>query len=262
MRLALIPPGTFWMGAPEDEERSFDDERPVHPVTIGKPFYLGVFPVTQAEYEHIIGRNPSHFCASGAGAARVRRRNTSRHPVEDVTWDDAAEFCTQLSALAAEKKAGRKYRLPTEAEWEYACRAGLSHAGPFHFGPGLSGDLANMDGRVPYGGAPAGPFVQATTPVDAYPPNAWSLYDLHGNVSEWCADWFDEDYYSRSPRKNPAGADEGDDMERVLRGGSWHDHGEFCRAAFRYNRPPDESRNEFGLRVLLESRRPRTRRKG
>jgi uncharacterized protein (TIGR02996 family) len=251
LRLALIPPGAFWMGAAADEERRHEDESPLHEVEIVQPFYLGVFPVTQQEYTAVVGTNPSAFQAGGEWASRVAGLDTSRFPVESLSWHDAQALCERLSALAEEKKAGRRYRLPTEAEWEYACRAGLSHTGPFHFGRSLSWRLANFDGGNPYGDE-VGPNRERTVPVDAYPPNAFGLYDLHGNVSEWCADWYDPDYYQHSPRQSPAGPPGG--SQRVLRGGCWRDWGEFCRAAFRYNMGPAEERDDFGARVVLEWR--------
>jgi formylglycine-generating enzyme required for sulfatase activity len=259
MRLALIPPGTFWMGAPPEEIDSHEDESPVHEVEIVEPFYLGVFPVTQQEYKKVTRTNPSAFQPGSEHAARVAGMDTSRLPVEGLSWFDAQALCERLSARAAEKRAGRVYRLPTEAEWEYACRAGLSHTGPFHFGRVLSAHLANYDGEYPYEEEEEGPNLDRTAPVDAYPPNAFGLYDLHGNVSEWCADWFDAEYYLNSPRQSPTGPTEG--TQRVLRGGCWRDWGEFCRAAFRYNMGPEESRDDFGVRVVMQWRSAKAPRK-
>jgi formylglycine-generating enzyme required for sulfatase activity len=257
MRLVLIPPGTFWMGSPAEEPERFDDEGPVHKVKLTTPFYLGVFPVTQSEWAAVMGSNPSAFCSSGDLAIRVKGMDTSRHPVETVSWGNAHAFCERLSNLPKEVAAHRTtYRLPTEAEWEYVCRAGLSHKGPFHFGHAITSRLANFDGSSPYsdegevGEGEEGPFLDRTTPVDAYPPNAFGVYDLHGNVSEWCSDYYDGSYYQSSPRQSPTGPKEGE--LRVLRGGSWKDWGEFCRAAFRYNMPPTEDRDDFGFRVVME----------
>jgi sulfatase modifying factor 1 len=254
MPFVLIPPGRFWMGSPGDEADRFEDEGPEREVQITQPFYLGVFPVTQGEYVKVMGANPSFFCSTGTGRERVEGIDTQRHPVENLSWDDTVAFCKVLNDVPAEKKAGRRYRLPTEAEWEYACRAGVSRTGPFHFGRGISSTQANFDGRFPYGGAEPGPYLRTTTTVDAYPPNAFGLYDLHGNVSEWCSDWFDETWYFTGPAVDPQGPETGE--HRVLRGGSWGDDGKYCRAAFRYDRPPDEGRNDFGLRLLMEYRQP------
>ncbi|MFO0846772.1 MAG: SUMF1/EgtB/PvdO family nonheme iron enzyme [Gemmataceae bacterium] len=251
MRFALIPAGEFWMGSPPDEEGRFADEGPVHRVELTWPFYLGVFPVTQAEYRVVTGTAPSHFCPGGGGREQVEGLDTDRFPVEMVNWDLGHLFCLRLSELPQERRAGRRYRLPTEAEWEYACRAGLSFAGPFHQGATLSSRQANFNGREePYGGAAEGPWLERTCPVDAYPPNAFGLYDLHGNVSEWCADWFAAHYYEESPEADPPGPATGD--RRVLRGGSWNDYGRHCRAALRYDRPPEEERTDFGFRVVME----------
>lgn len=250
MSLLLIPPGEFWMGSPPEEESRFEDEGPVHRARITWPFYLGVFPVTQQEYEHLIGFQPSHFSSNGEGYLHVEGLDTSRFPVDSVNWEQAEAFCKRLSELPAEREAGRRYRLPTEAEWEYACRAGISDSGPFHQGRTLGSHQANFDGREPFGSAPIGPYLRRTCPVDAYPPNAFGLFDLHGNISEWCSDWFDNNYYLESPLEDPPGPVTGE--RRVLRGGSWNDPGRYCRAAFRYDRLPDEGRRDFGFRVLLE----------
>lgn len=246
MRFALIPPGTFWMGSPASEADRFSDEGPEHLVEITRPFYLGVFPVTQAEYLRVIGTNPSTFSTTGEMHDRVPDLDTRRHPVDGLSWDLAFAFCQALST----QEANRRYRLPTEAEWEYVCRAGISRTGPFHFGRSLASTQANFDGRYPYGDAPEGPYLRRTAPVDAFPPNAFGIWDMHGNVSEWCSDWFLDHYYDTSPRCDPPGAPAGE--HRVLRGGSWSDPGKYCRAAFRYDRPPDEDRYDFGVRVVLE----------
>jgi uncharacterized protein (TIGR02996 family) len=250
MRFTLIPAGAFWMGSPTNEEARFDDEGPERLVRLTWPYYLGVFPVTQQEYFLVTGETPSYFRGDRDGADRVEGLDTSRFPVEMISWDMADSFCRLLSGLPLERNAGRTYRLPTEAEWEYACRAGISLAGPFHQGVALSSRQANFDGREPFGGASDGPYLGRTCPVDAYPPNAFGLYDLHGNASEWCVDLFAASYYADAPEDDPTGPVTGE--HRVLRGGSWTDPGRYCRAAFRYDRPPDEARRDFGLRVVLE----------
>ncbi len=186
MKLALIPAGKFLMGSPKDEkDRLLAEEQ--HEVSITKPFYLGVYEVTQAEYEKVMENNPSCFSANGDGKYSVNDMDTSRFPVENVSWDDAVAFCKKLSELPEEKKAGRVYRLPTEAEWEYACRAGTKT--PFHYGDSLSSKQANFCGHFPYGGADKGPWLKRTAKVDTYAANAFGLYDMHGNVWEWCQDW-------------------------------------------------------------------------
>jgi uncharacterized protein (TIGR02996 family) len=219
MQLALILAGRFLMGSPE---RS-DDEGPQHEVEISKPFYLGIYQVTQAEYEKVMSTNPSWFSATGGGNDKIEGQDTSRFPVECVTWEDANEFCKKLSELPDEQESGRVYRLPTEAEWEYACRGGAASATPFSFGASLSSTQANFNGGYPYGGADKGPFLGRTATVGSYHPNIFGLYDMHGNVWEWCADWYDEDYSQSPAGKDPPGAATG--TRRVLRGGSWYFHG-------------------------------------
>ena len=173
------------------------------------------------------------------------------HPVEKVSWNDAAEFCKSLSALPAEEEAGRSYRLPTEAEWEFACRAGTTT--PFHFGKMASASAsskdANFDGNHPYGGAAKGPYLKRTSKVGSYEPNSWGLYDMHGNVREWCADWFAEDYFRKRENNDPQGPPTGD--LRVLRGGSWGGKGKNCRTAYREGASPTNRNNSgFGFRVV------------
>ncbi len=179
MKLVLIPAGKFMMGSPKDEKDRFDDEEQ-HEVEITKPFYMGVYDVTQAEYEKVMGKNPSYFSAAGDGKDRVKDMDTTRFPVEMISWADAVEFCRKLSEMPEEKQAGRVYRLPTEVEWEYACRGGTVTA--FHYGAALSSTQANFRGNFPYGGAAKGPYLERTTKVGSYQPNAYGLYDMHGNV--------------------------------------------------------------------------------
>jgi uncharacterized protein (TIGR02996 family) len=245
MGLVLIPPGRFLMGSPFSEPYHSPDEGPVHDVTLTRAFYLGRFPVTQREYREVTGMRPSHFAPDGPlPYYRLTEVDTSRFPVDSVDHDDAEAFCERLSAMPAERRAGRKYRLPTEAEWEYACRAGSS--GVFYHGESLSSYQANFDGNYPYGGAGRGAYLKRTCPVGEYPPNAFGLHDMYGNVWEWCADWFDESYYHHSPRYDPAGPPRGEN--RVLRGGSWIDASWHCRSADRSHR---EALHYVGFRVAM-----------
>jgi formylglycine-generating enzyme required for sulfatase activity len=244
MKLALIPAGTFLMGSPDSEQDRSEDEGPQHEVEITSPFSLGIHPVTQEQYKKVMGKNPSYFTRKKGGGPN--------HPVEQVSWEEAVEFCRKLSARPEENAAGRTYHLPTEAEWEYACRGGANSSTPFFFGDSLSSTQANFDGNYPYGGADTGPYLQRTTPVGSYQPSAFGLFDMHGNVWEWCQDWYDENYYTRSPRQDPQGPQNGG--HRVLRGGSWGDYGLFCRSALR-NRGGPGVRNLFiGFRVLCSPR--------
>jgi formylglycine-generating enzyme required for sulfatase activity len=266
MKLALIPAGRFPMGSPATEDEREDKEL-LHEVTTSKPFYMGVYEVSQAEYAKVVGepqeggkRNPWN------NGARFRKDQGGGpdHPMENVQWDQAVEFCKRLSALDAEKTAGQVYRLPTEAEWEYACRAGTTT--PFHQGTSLASAEANFNGNFPYGGAAEGPYLRRTNKVGSYKPNAWGLYDMHGNVSEWCADWYDPDYYKNSPKQDPAGPDKGvvptgyktrntpgeGQWYRVIRGGSWLDEARGCRSAYRFRAMPNEPYQIVGFRVVCE----------
>jgi formylglycine-generating enzyme required for sulfatase activity len=254
MKFVLIPAGTFWMGSPEDEARRQADEGPVHEVEITQPFYLGVTPVTQEQYEQVMGTNPSYFSAQGEGKGKVRGMKTRAFPVENVSWKDAVEFCQRLSALAEEvTTAGGiggtppRYRLPTEAEWEYSCRGGALSYQVFHFGNSLSSTQANFDGNYPYGGAGKGRYLARTSKVGSYPANGFGLHDMHGNVWEWCADWYDEKYYAVSPRQDPRGPETA--SARVLRGSSWYLNGYHCRSAYRSSGEPERRRQFDGLRV-------------
>ena len=231
LRMVAIPAGEFAMGS-EDEE----NEKPVHRVKL-KSFEMSATSVTQAQYEAIMGVNPS-----------VHKKEGEKHgeelPVENVSWNDAMVFCEQLT-----KKMNGRYTitLPTEAQWEYACRAGSDT--PFHTGENLTTDQANYDGNYPYRNHPKGLFVGKTTPVGNYPPNAWGLYDMHGNVWEWCLDWYDKNYYEASKKNDPAGAETG--ALRVLRGGCWLGYAQDCRSAYRYDASPDFRYYGIGFRLVF-----------
>jgi formylglycine-generating enzyme required for sulfatase activity len=247
MKLVRIAPGKFLMGSPASSAgRGAEEHR--HEVQISRPFFLGVYTVTQAQYQKVIGTNPSYFSRTGTGRALVGGLDTSHFPVETVSWDDAVAFCEKLSALPAEKRARRVCRLPSEAEWEYACRAGTTT--PFHFGKSLSSTQANFDGSRPYGRAAKGPVLDRTCKVGSYKPNAWGLHDMHGNVWQFCADWHDPNYYKLSPRKDPAGPKAG--TYRVIRGGSWVNPGQYCRAAMRTLEHPAATSYVIGFRVACD----------
>jgi formylglycine-generating enzyme required for sulfatase activity len=246
LRLALVPPGRFRMGSPEHEVGRSDDEGPLHEVEITRAFFFAVFPVTQGEYLRIMGNNPAHFSPGRSAKKAPKTAATSAFPVETVSWHEAAAFCDRLSALPGEREAGRVYRLPTEAEWEYACRAGTSST--FHFGDSLSSRQSNVRGDSPYGGGARGPYIGRTCPVGSYRPNAFGLYDFHGNVYEWCGDWYDDRYYQGSPGSDPAGTPTG--TRKVLRDGSWADQALACRSANRNSQPPHDRNMHVGFRVV------------
>jgi formylglycine-generating enzyme required for sulfatase activity len=258
MKLALIPAGKFLMGSPATEKER-EDKEVQHQVTISKPFYMGVYEVTQREYEKVLGEDKpwqkSIFTKEGGGGPD--------HPRENLRFHQVIKFCTKLSELPAEKRAGRKYRLPTEAEWEYACRAGTKTA--FHYGDALSSKQANFNGNDPYGGARKGPYLRKTAKVGSYKPNAWGLYDMHGNVAEYCSDYYDKNYYKKSPKVDPKGPAKGvlsteydaprgpaGEFYRVVRGGCWLDEGRGCRSAYRSKAMPQAFYRLIGFRVVCE----------
>jgi uncharacterized protein (TIGR02996 family) len=259
MRFILVSPGTFLMGSPETEEgRLADREGPQHAVEITRPFLLGMHPVTQKEYEQVMGNNPSHFAPKSKRSSKAKAE-AKRFPVESVSWDDAVAFCERLSELPEEGAAGHSYRLPTEAEWEYACRGGrlFQHlSAPFYFTEptfALAATLANFNGNHPYGGGPKGPYLKKPTPVGSYPGNPLGLHDMHGNVWEWCHDWFGKDFSTDSKAgKDPTGPTTG--TSRVLRGGSWDASGRYCRAAYRDDGGPGDREHFIGFRVAVAPR--------
>lgn len=248
MKLALIPAGEFLMGSAERAPGAREDEQPQHQVRISKPFYLGVYEVTQGEYEQVMGENLSSFSRAGLLKDAPEELDVSRLPADNVTWFAAIEFCRRLSEMPAEKQAGRVYRLPTEAEWEYACRAGTTTV--FAIGDDLSSTQANFNGKHPFGDAEPGPFLNRTATVGSYEPNAFGLYDTHGNLNEWCLDRFGRDYYRYSPSEDPRGPRQG--TSRVIRGGDWYSDARDCRSAFRYADIPEGRFYALGMRVVCE----------
>ncbi|MCU0915425.1 MAG: formylglycine-generating enzyme family protein [Planctomycetes bacterium] len=227
----LVPAGTFTMGSPPSEAQRGTNEGPQHQVTLTQAFYCGKFEITQGQWRQIMGNNPSYFPLAGLNA-----------PVETVSWDDCQVFVKGLCAL--EGVAEGTYRLLTEAEWEYACRAGTQT--PFCYGNDLDSSMANFDGNYPYGAGQKGVYRQATVAVGSFRPNAWGLYDMHGNVWEWCQDWY-EALYPSGPQTDPLGPSSGD--YRVSRGGCWSRGAWRCRSAIRLRLPPVSRSSDLGLRL-------------
>jgi formylglycine-generating enzyme required for sulfatase activity len=200
-------------------------ERPQHRVRVTKPIYLGLGEVTQLQYERVVGSNPSQF------------KDDPTHPVENVHWDEASAFCRKLAELPQERESRAEYRLPTEAEWEYACRAGTTTT--WYSGDDVDGLNEHAWFNNNAGGK--------THPVRQKSPNAWGLYDMHGNLWEWCNDWYDAAYYGKSPTDDPPGAPGG--SHRVSRGGSWFDMAVFGRSAFRPFTKSETRANNLGFRL-------------
>jgi formylglycine-generating enzyme required for sulfatase activity len=247
MRLVLVPAGAFIMGSPKDEPDRGDDELE-HRVKITRPYYMGAHLVTQAEYARVMGRNPSWFSRSGAARQKVQGLDTNAFPVESVSRRDAQQFCERLSELDRKTGTAREYRLPTEAEWEFACREAGASTTRFHVGNTLSSTQSNFDGAFPYGEAPRGPSLSRTSRVGSYAPNRLGLHDMHGNVWQWCSDWYDRDYYGRSPDADPQGPDRG--RTAVIRGGAWCQSAKECRSAYRGNEEPSFQDGTIGFRVV------------
>jgi formylglycine-generating enzyme required for sulfatase activity len=226
MTFVPIAAGTFTMGSPHSDLASADNEKPGHRVEISHPFYLGTYAVTQAQWEAVMGYNPSHF------------KGDPERPVEGVSWDEAQRFIEKLAA----QEGVTTYRLPTEAEWEYVARAGTATVYSF-------GDNAVLLGEYAWYSDNAGGTTHA---VGQRQPNDWGLYDMHGNVWEWVQDWYSRDYYQQSPRRDPPGPTQG--RGRVLRGGSWFNGARSARSAQRTAYAPDYSNfiGSIGFRVALE----------
>jgi len=231
IELVWCPPGTFLMGSPPEEAERKDHETQ-HPVTLTQGFWIGKYPVTQAQYRAVMGTNPSHF-------------KGDRRPVERVTWDDAMTWCSKMNDAALDTPFGYQWTLPTETQWEYGCRAGTTT--PFSFGSQLNGREANCCGIYPYGSTITGPYLLRTSEVGSYAGNPWSIHDLHGNVWEWCGDWY-WDSHARAVM-SPTGRPE--KAARVIRGGSWSNRASGCRSAFRFGLPPSLRLYDQGFRPAL-----------
>jgi formylglycine-generating enzyme required for sulfatase activity len=255
--LVWIAPGTFVMGSPASEPLRNSDET-LHTVTLMKGFYMGKYAVTQGEYLALMGSNPSYFTTRDWNGNSIPA--DLNRPVETVSWDDATNYCAHLTAqeqAAGRLPAGWGYRLPTESEREYACRAGTTTA--FHYGNALHGGMANFYSYYEYDAAigyiavasPTG-YLARTTAVGSYQPNAWGLHDLHGNVWEWCRDSYGS--YPTGSVTDPQGAPSG--SHRVFRGGGWNGHGRYCRSAIRYYGVPSYRGGELGFRVVLAPGQP------
>ncbi len=225
------------MGSPSTEQDRNPDEGLQTQVTISQGFWMSKYETTQEEYKAIMKSNPSSFTGD------------SKRPVETVSWEDASNYCAKLTAcerVAGRLPSGYAYRLPTEAEWEYACRAGTTTATAYE--DTLGSTQATFNGRDdPYGGAAKGPYLKTTTKVGSYAPNAWGLYDMHGNVWEWCLDWYGT--YPGGSVTDPRGPTTG--SYRVDRGGSWINIGRLCRAAVRGGFWPDFRCGYIGFRPVL-----------
>ncbi|MEM9005708.1 MAG: SUMF1/EgtB/PvdO family nonheme iron enzyme [Cyanobacteria bacterium P01_F01_bin.86] len=251
--LMLIPGGTFTMGSPKNELGRYNDEEPQHEVTVST-FLMGRYPITQAQWRAVATMREQN---QELDPAPSKFKGDDR-PVEQVSWHDAVEFCARLS-----EHTGHTYRLPTEAEWEYACRANTDT--PFHFGESITTDLANYQGeddendpeKYPgnYGNGPKGVYRRKTTPVNHFHPlaNTFGLCDMHGNVWEWCQDHWHENY-EEAPNDGSAWVTEDADARRVIRGGSWYDFPRLCRSACRDNLNPGGRDYNFGFRVVCEAR--------
>jgi len=232
MKFVYIWPITFQMGSPDDEPGRSDDET-LHEVTLTEGYYMQTTPVTQKQWRAVMGNNQSHF-----------KKDGEHCPVENVSWEDVQEFIKKLNQM--EGKGG--YRLPTEAEWEYACRAGTTT--PFYFGKCLSTDQANYNGNKPMPGGPRGECRGKTVPVGSFQPNGWGLYDMHGNIREWCKDWYGE--YPECSVINPVGPETG--SVRVLRGGGWINFAIFCRSSLRSRFGPSNRDDDIGFRLVRSLR--------
>ena len=222
-----IPPDPFQMGAVVGDYDATDDEKPRHPVSISKGFWLAKSPVTVAAYKRFAEKNGAKMPPNAPGFNG--NWNREDHPIVKVTWNEAVGYCQWAGG-----------RLPTEAEWEYAARGGKSWL-IYPWGSEIYKDNANYDG-------------DGTSPVGSYPANGFDLYDMAGNVWEWCSDWYKENYYSQSPDRDPQGPSSG--TARVLRGGSWYLSPEFLRASYRYRAPPGGRLNGIGFRCAREVSSP------
>jgi formylglycine-generating enzyme required for sulfatase activity len=248
MEFKLIPKGKFTMGASKEDDKDAGDGEKPHEVKIEQAFYLGKYEVTQGEWVALMKYNPSYFCpegkAGGGGTYAVdpsraqdklkdvKDADLARFPVENVSYEEAQKFLDELNAKEKNKLRGWKYRLPSEAQWEYACRGGATSYKKYHFGDAISKDDANFDGNL-----------GRTETVGKYPANKFGLHDMHGNVHEWCLDWYDQDDKGADKKFKGSG--------RVIRGGSWGDTARDCRSAFRGRSDPGGRGEYVGFRAAL-----------
>ncbi|SMF96118.1 Formylglycine-generating enzyme, required for sulfatase activity, contains SUMF1/FGE domain [Methylomagnum ishizawai] len=223
-----IPPGRFLMGSPEDEPERFDNETQ-HVVILSRGYWLADTSCTQNLWQAVVGSNNSRF------------RNDFTKPVERVSWEEVKTFISKLNQIVPNLVA----RLPTESEWEYACRAGTSTS--FTFGNNITPEEVNYNGKFPYAGGGEGMFRDKTVPVKSLPPNIWGLYEMHGNIWEWCADWYSN--YPNGEIIDPFGPPQG--THRTLRGGSWIDDGGHARSACRGKNLPGDHSDLIGFRLAL-----------
>ena len=230
MKFVWIPPGSFMMGSPDEEPRR-DPEETLHRVTLTKGFFVQETEVTQGQWQAVMENNPSEFKNCGENC-----------PVENVSWNDVQAFIWRLN----QKEGAGLYRLPTEAEWEYVCRAGTGR--PFSFGYCLGTDQANYEGNYPLTGCAKGEYRRKPLPVASLSPNPWRIFDLHGNVSEWCQDKYGK--YSSHPVSDPVGP--GDGSFFVIRGGGWRNGARLCRSAVRSKGPPEVRSDMVGFRLIRE----------
>ncbi len=226
IEFVLAPAGSFQMGSPESEGGRNPNEGPVHKVVLTKPFYIAKYEITQAQWVAVMGENPSRFKDGGGNL-----------PVEQVTWEDCRQFCAK-KGLA----------LPAEAQWEYACRAGTQM--PFWFGRTVTVDQVNYHGDYPYGGSPKGVNRQTTVRVGSFPPNPFGLYDVHGNVWEWCEDVYQADWYARAEASKPDPVCSAGSTLRSFRGGSWIGYAWYCRSANRDGQEPGFRGGFIGFRPV------------
>lgn len=244
-----VPSGSFTMGAPSSEDGSRDKERPQHQVKISKPFYMGKYEVTQTLYKSLMGTNPSHF-------------EGTTLPVERVSWLDVQKFLIKLNTIAGCSKSDTLklvdqlgidavpsgcFRLPTEAEWEYAARANAQKT--FGLGNKLNVNDANFNGNFPYGESSLKGNRKKTIPVGSFKPNAFGLYDMHGNVHEWCQDWYDEKFYKKESISDPVNMKKS--KYRIFRGGAWAQHGKDLRSAYRGSFFPGYKHRIVGFRLFM-----------
>ena len=235
-----IEPGTFWMGSPKDEPERLEDEGPRHEVTISQGFWLADSACTQALWQAVMDNNPSYF------------KDDPQQPVEQISWHDVQAFLQRLQERLQSLLPGYQVDLPSEAECEYACRAGTTT--PFSFGSNINTQQVNYDGNYPYFGDEKGEYREKTVPVKSLPANAWGLYEMHGNVYEWCKDG--QRTYDEQAQIDPLGPMTGDDLPRVLRGGAWSSGAGRARSAGRLADQPIYAINHVGFRFCLRSIKP------